>query len=55
MSKLNRFLVCNNFLYQFPSVSITAAPSEISDHCPVILQTSKADFENQLLDSSTLG
>nr|KAJ0219345.1 hypothetical protein LSAT_V11C300135580 [Lactuca sativa] len=44
MRKLDRYLVCNKFLSLFPSVSVTAAPWETSDHCPIILQTSKADF-----------
>ena len=44
MSKLDRFLVCNKFLTLFPSVSVTAAQWETSDHCLIILQTSISDF-----------
>lgn len=42
--KLDRFLVCNNFLNAFPSTSITALPYEISYHCPVTLKTTSHEF-----------
>nr|KAJ0203968.1 hypothetical protein LSAT_V11C500292530 [Lactuca sativa] len=44
LSKLDRFLVCNNFINLFPSSSATALPRELSDHCPIILQTTLPDF-----------
>ncbi|XP_023737696.1 uncharacterized protein LOC111885684 [Lactuca sativa] len=44
LSKLDRFLVCNNFIHLFPSTSTTALPRDLSDHCPVILQTSLPDY-----------
>lgn len=44
LSKLDRFLVCSNFINSLPSVLVTAHPRELSDHCLVILQTSAPDF-----------
>lgn len=44
LSKLDRFLVCPNFVSQFPNSSVTALPRELSDHCPILLTTSYADF-----------
>ncbi|XP_023763810.1 uncharacterized protein LOC111912319 [Lactuca sativa] len=44
LSKLDRFLVCNNFVNIFPFTSTIALPRELSDHSPIILQTSFADF-----------
>lgn len=44
MSKLDRFLVCNNFLRLFPNASATALPRELSDHCPISLHTVEVDF-----------
>nr|KAJ0214831.1 hypothetical protein LSAT_V11C400224590 [Lactuca sativa] len=44
LSKLDRFLVCDNFLNLFPSASLIALPRELSDHCLITLQTSLPDF-----------
>lgn len=44
LSKLDRFLVCNNFIAAYPSPSVTAHPRELSDDCPIVLQTTLLDF-----------
>lgn len=44
LSKLDRFLVCSNFLARFQNVKVTAHPRELSDHFPVSLTTHTADF-----------
>lgn len=44
LSKLDRFLVCSDFLQFFPNVTVTALPRESSDHCPVLLSTASVDF-----------
>ncbi|KAL4583319.1 hypothetical protein LXL04_007889 [Taraxacum kok-saghyz] len=43
-SKLDRFLVCSNFMAAFPTASVTAFPREYSDHSPILLRTSYLDF-----------
>lgn len=47
LSKLDRFLVCHNFLNSFPSAAVTALPRELSDHSPVTLITQHIDFGPQ--------
>lgn len=42
--KLDRFLVCPNFLAAFPFADVTAFPREFSDHSPIILRTSLLCF-----------
>lgn len=44
LSKLDRFMVYPTFLNLFPYISVTALPREISDHCPILLSTSRKDF-----------
>lgn len=44
LSKLDRFLVCDNFMECFPGSSVTALAREFSDHCPIMLKTSCEDF-----------
>ena len=44
LSKLDRFLVCPNFMTGFPSATATALPREYSDHSPIILKTDYLDF-----------
>ncbi|KAL4589627.1 hypothetical protein LXL04_002535 [Taraxacum kok-saghyz] len=44
MSKLDRYLACPNFIHQFPTVSVIVLPRELSDHCPIVLQTGASDF-----------
>lgn len=44
LSKLDRFLVCPNFMSAFTSASIVALPREHSDHSPILLRTKVADF-----------
>ncbi|KAD6453156.1 hypothetical protein E3N88_07861 [Mikania micrantha] len=43
-SKLDRFLVCDNFIRKWPNACVTALPRKWSDHCPIILVTSEIDF-----------
>ncbi|XP_023748838.1 uncharacterized protein LOC111897099 [Lactuca sativa] len=44
LSKLDRYLVCSNFMNQFPIASVTALPRDLSDHCLVLLSTAVSDF-----------
>lgn len=44
LSKLDRFLVCQNFINIQPNSSVTTLPREHSDHCPVLLKPFNADF-----------
>nr|KAJ0191688.1 hypothetical protein LSAT_V11C800406980 [Lactuca sativa] len=44
LSKLDRFLTCPNYLQMFPLSHVTAHPREISDHSPITLLSSEADF-----------
>lgn len=44
LSKLDRFLVFPSFLNLAPHAFVTALPREISDHCPILLSTSRKDF-----------
>lgn len=44
LSKLDRFLVCSNFLTAQPHSSVKAFPYEFSDHSPIILSSSQTDF-----------
>lgn len=44
LSKLDRFLVCSEFSNLFPHVSATALPRDKSDHCPILLSQSRANF-----------
>lgn len=44
LSKLDRFLVCANFINFQPKSSVVALPREYSDHCPLILKQTDADF-----------
>nr|KAJ0226270.1 hypothetical protein LSAT_V11C100034450 [Lactuca sativa] len=37
-------MVCNNFINLFLSTFATALPRELSDHCPIILQTTLPNF-----------
>ncbi|XP_023744854.1 uncharacterized protein LOC111893012 [Lactuca sativa] len=43
-SKLDRFLVCHNFIQVQPLTSVTVLPRDYSDHSPVILKPHKVDF-----------
>nr|KAJ0222973.1 hypothetical protein LSAT_V11C200055230 [Lactuca sativa] len=43
-SKIDRFLVCSNFICSQPSSSVTALPRLHSDHSPIVLKPSIADF-----------
>lgn len=43
-SKIDRFLVCPNFINQQPLSTVIALPHEHSDHSPLILSNSNADF-----------
>ncbi|KAJ0638467.1 putative RNA-directed DNA polymerase [Helianthus annuus] len=44
LSKLDRFLVCLGFLERWPNASVLALNRDISDHRPIILNTTPADF-----------
>ncbi|GJV50928.1 RNA-directed DNA polymerase, eukaryota [Tanacetum coccineum] len=39
MSKLDRFLICDNFHNYWPNVTVTALDRVISDHAPILLTT----------------
>ncbi|KAK9068526.1 hypothetical protein SSX86_012640 [Deinandra increscens subsp. villosa] len=43
-SKLDRVLVCNDFFERWPAATVTAMPRLWSDHSPIILKVSVADF-----------
>lgn len=44
LSKLDRFLVCSNFLARFKNAKVTAHPRELSNHCPITLISHTADY-----------
>ncbi|XP_076927601.1 uncharacterized protein LOC143591213 [Bidens hawaiensis] len=44
LSKIDRFLVCGNFLDKWPTRSVTALPRELSDHCPLVFSTNMRRF-----------
>lgn len=44
LRKLDRFLVCSNFLSSFPGAKVTAHTREMSDHCQVTLITKAKDY-----------
>lgn len=44
LSKLDRHLVCQNFLSSFPSTAATALPRELSDHYQVTLISQHINF-----------
>lgn len=44
LSKLDRYLVCNDFRNRWPSASVTALSRHWSDHSPVVLSTVEVDF-----------
>lgn len=44
LSKLDRFLVCSNFMLAQPRSSVTALPRDHSDHSPILLCNSTVDF-----------
>lgn len=44
LSKLNKILLCSNFLEIQPQTSVTALPREYSDHSPIILACNLGDF-----------
>ncbi|KAD7117426.1 hypothetical protein E3N88_04694 [Mikania micrantha] len=43
-SKLDRFLVCNDFVNKWPNACVTALSRHLFDHCPIFLITSNIDF-----------
>ncbi|XP_021986017.1 uncharacterized protein LOC110882253 [Helianthus annuus] len=43
-SKLDRALVCINFMTKWPMASLLALSNEVSDHCPILLTTMSVDF-----------
>lgn len=44
LSKIDRFLVCSNFINLQPLTSVTALAREHSDHAPIILRPSNCDY-----------
>ncbi|GLT46628.1 hypothetical protein SLA2020_203720 [Shorea laevis] len=44
MSKLDRFLMSEEFLLNFPNVSQRALKRDLSDHCPILLKNTEADW-----------
>lgn len=44
LSKLDRFLVCSEFLALWPCAKVTALPRLLSDHCPIVLSLKNTDF-----------
>lgn len=44
LSKLDRFLVCSNFVSAFPDITMMAHPRELSDHSPITLKQLSSDF-----------
>ncbi|KAD4889133.1 hypothetical protein E3N88_21206 [Mikania micrantha] len=43
-SKLDRFLVCNEFVNKWPYACARVLPRHLSDHCPIILTATNIDF-----------
>ncbi|XP_076931962.1 uncharacterized protein LOC143597315 [Bidens hawaiensis] len=46
LSKIDRILVCENFLAKWPTGSVTALPRDFSDHCPLLFSTKEQSLEN---------
>lgn len=44
MSKLDRFLVCSSFFNRWPQVSVATLSRNLSDHSPILLCCTWADF-----------
>nr|GEV08879.1 RNA-directed DNA polymerase, eukaryota [Tanacetum cinerariifolium] len=44
LSKIDRILVTQHFVSMWPNAQLTALPSDLSDHCPIIIKTHHADF-----------
>ncbi|KAI3815121.1 hypothetical protein L1987_14777 [Smallanthus sonchifolius] len=44
LSKLDRFLVCREFMNYWPTASLTALSRGYSDHCPILLSVIPHDF-----------
>ncbi|XP_076881344.1 uncharacterized protein LOC143529431 [Bidens hawaiensis] len=42
LSKIDRFLVCKNFLNKWPSGLVTALPRIYPDHCPLVFSANQA-------------
>lgn len=56
LSKLDKFLVCCEFLLIYPNVIVTALLRETSDHCFVLLSTVSVELGHPPhFDFSTLG
>ncbi|XP_022017530.1 uncharacterized protein LOC110917248 [Helianthus annuus] len=43
-SKLDRYLVCHNFMNEWPEASVVALSNVVSDHCPILLSVVSTDF-----------
>ncbi|KAJ0787048.1 putative RNA-directed DNA polymerase [Helianthus annuus] len=44
MSKLDRLLVCHDFMNKWPQASLVALSNFVSDHSPILLSVSSVDF-----------
>ncbi|KAJ0475516.1 putative RNA-directed DNA polymerase [Helianthus annuus] len=44
MSKIDRFLVCRNFMGKWSMASCMALSNLVSDHCPILLSTVQTDY-----------
>lgn len=44
LSKIDRYLVCDKFMVDWPNANLTALPRFLSDHCPLVLSTNSFDF-----------
>ncbi|KAJ0535737.1 putative RNA-directed DNA polymerase [Helianthus annuus] len=44
LSKLDRVLVCREFIAKWPNASVTALSRYVSDHCPIVLSIVATDF-----------
>ncbi|XP_022023673.1 uncharacterized protein LOC110923927 [Helianthus annuus] len=44
MSKIDRFLICTNFMENWSDACLTALPRFLSDHSPLVLATNPLDF-----------
>ncbi|XP_022032794.1 uncharacterized protein LOC110933902 [Helianthus annuus] len=44
LSKLDRSLVCNDFMSNWPSAELTTLSRHLSDHCPLLLSIKNSDY-----------
>ncbi|XP_021980194.1 uncharacterized protein LOC110876328 [Helianthus annuus] len=44
LSKLDRFLVCDDFMNKWPLAKVNVLPKGLSDHCPIFLSCINSDY-----------